>query len=137
MNIIRRLLIVSGLALLLPFTALQASAAEVPLAAAPSLPGTASIMGGTVVADTGLAADRIAQEAKLVKTARRWRRGRRLGGLAAGLIIGGAAAAILSHSARARDRRYYRRRRGRCERWYYRCEDGSRRACRKFYRYCD
>ncbi|MEO1282411.1 MAG: hypothetical protein AAFR75_02700 [Pseudomonadota bacterium] len=137
MNAMKYLAIACGLAMTVGLSAQTASAAEVRHAATPST----SLTGGTVIADTGLAAAREDAKANVIKTA-----GRRGRGLAAGLIIGAAAAAIIAGSSRAHARRkhhyndhYYRgRRRGnRCERWYYRCEDGVRRACRKFYRYCD
>lgn len=92
-----------------------------------------------MVADTGLAAAHADAKSQVIKTA-----GRRGRGLAAGLIIGAAAAALIAGSAKARGHHHYsghsykrRRHYNRCERWYYRCEDGVRRACKKFYRYCD
>ncbi|MEO1206944.1 MAG: hypothetical protein AAFV45_11485 [Pseudomonadota bacterium] len=134
---LKHVAIACGLALSMGFAAQSASAAEVRHLTAPST----SLTGGTVIADTGLAAARKASEGEVIKTA-----GRRGRGLAAGLIIGAAAAAIIAGSSRAHARRghHYQERhyRGRghgnrCERWYFRCEDGVRRACRKFYRYCD
>ncbi len=64
------------------------------------------------------------------------RRGRYLGPAIVGGIVAGA---LIAGAARAHEREYYysRRYRYRCERWLWRCEDGSRRSCRKFYRYCD
>ncbi len=138
MHSIRRTLIAAVAALLIPFAAGSASAAPVdatPLQQAPAV----SLTGGTVVADTGLAARKAAEKASTIVEARRYRRGRAVRGLAVGIIAGAAAAAILSGAARAHDRPY--RYRGehydRCEAWYFRCRDGFDRACRKYYRYCD
>ena len=68
----------------------------------------------------------------------RWR-GRRVGGAVA-LTLGilGAAAIIGSARSHARDRGHYRSDHGNdCRRWLYQCEeDGYRKACAKFDRYC-
>lgn len=138
MHAIRTLILAGALALLTPLAVGGASAAPVdalPMVAAP----TTALTGGTVIADTGLAAARAAEKANTIVEARRFRRGRAIRGLAAGIIAGAAAAAILSGAARAHDRSYRYRdsHYDRCEAWYYRCQDGIRRACGKYYRYCD
>lgn len=137
MKSIRNLLAAGVLALALPLAAGQASAAEAKL----DTPVQSTLTGGTVLAQTGLVGKRATEKSGYIVEARR-RRGRAIRGLAAGIIAGAAAAAIISGSSRANaGHRPYRSHRNnhydRCERWYYRCEDGIRRACRKYYRYCD
>lgn len=138
MQAIRKLIMAGAVALMLPFAAGGALAAPVdavPFSSAPA----ASLTGSTVVADTGLAAARTADKANTISVAYRYRRGRAVGGLAAGIIAGAAAAAIISGAARASDRgfRYRDGYYDRCEAWYFRCRDGADYACRKYYRYCD
>ena len=133
MQAIRKILFAGAVALMIPLSAGTASAAAV---ATPGLDKPA-LTGSTVIADTGLAKQRLAVKENTIVEARRRRRGRAFRGLAAGIIAGAAAAAIISGASRAHGRPYRSRRYDRCERWYYRCEDGVRRACRKYYRYCD
>ncbi|MEM1372317.1 MAG: hypothetical protein AAGG72_08860 [Pseudomonadota bacterium] len=136
MNILRATLMAALLAFMGPIGIHQASAAAVSGDLPTLSDPVGALTGGTVVTDTGLAQSRLASEQETVQVA-----GRRLRGLAAGLIVGATAAAIVAGSARAHKRRRYHRHHrhyNRCERWYDRCEYGGRRkACRKFYRYCD
>jgi hypothetical protein len=64
------------------------------------------------------------------------RRRHRGGAIAAGVILGVAAAAIIANSNRAnaseRSSRYYGPSPGQCNRWYNRCMDGSNYACEQF-----
>jgi len=127
--------------LILPFGVLSAQAAVAPGVTSEK----PAISGGWV--DAALISQAIgprdAKTQEVIKVAGRrgrgWRRGR---GLAAGIIAGAIGAAIISGAARAHRydhhprRRYYGHSR-RCESLYWRCEDGSHNACRKFYRYCD
>jgi len=134
MNTITKTLSIAALAMILPVMAISASAADMPQSKAP----LTSLTGSNSNDNTRLIASTTAE--KTIQVA-----GRRHGvGLAAGIIAGAAAVAILSGSARAHHRdvhapygnhraRYYNR----CDRWYDRCEYGNRRACRKYYRHCD
>ncbi len=122
-----------AVALLMPFTASAATPAHVHDAT----PNATTLTGATPATSHGLVT--IAPQQKTIKVA-----GRRGRGLALGIIAGVATAAILSRAAKGRHYRYYdrpyyryRSRRHRCDRWLDRCDYGSRRACRKFYRYCD
>lgn len=63
--------------------------------------------------------------------------GRRGRNLAIGLGAAAAAAIILSETARASERRSYRRSRMSCGELADRCEDGSDWACERYYRRCD
>ena len=60
---------------------------------------------------------------------------RRGGGLALGIIAGVGAAILLSEAARADGHRRYRRS-SYCGDLLYRCEDGSRWACRRYENRC-
>jgi hypothetical protein len=50
------------------------------------------------------------------------------GKIAAGVILGAAALAILSNSAKARPNSFE----AKCYRWYHQCRDGNDWACEKF-----
>jgi hypothetical protein len=54
--------------------------------------------------------------------------GHRGGNFAAGIILGAAALAILSSSARAHPNSFA----AKCYRWYHQCRDGNDWACEKF-----
>lgn len=64
------------------------------------------------------------------------RRRHRGGAIAAGVVLGVAAAAIIANSNRAnaseRSSRYYGPSPRQCNRWYNRCIDGSNYACEQF-----
>ena len=94
-------------------------------------PSSAAGTLGSGASSVGKAA---AVEGTAVHQVRRRHRGRNA---AIGILGAAAAAAIISESARASDRRDYRRARSSCRSLDYRCANGSRRACRDFDYYCD
>lgn len=128
------------LALAVPFAATPAFAANAD-AATVEIASVADTVTASTGHKTGLLAEKTS-EPETIKVA-----GRRGAAIAAGILAGAAAAAIVSGAARAHHRRHYdyydepvHYRSGysrRCDRWAYRCECGIRRACRKYYRYCD
>ncbi|MEQ8824790.1 MAG: hypothetical protein RIC14_10485 [Filomicrobium sp.] len=136
MKVMVKYFVMAFVALALPFAAQSASAAE------PRMPdqATQSLNGETAQAPLGLLAQAKSQPEKIVVAGRR---GRRLGAAIVGGVIAGA---LIAGAARAHrydhydyDRRYYHRRRyrNRCDRWLWKCDNGNRRACRKFDYNCD
>jgi len=130
MTTLIRYLAMAAFALALPVFATTASAAEMRLAT----PEFAPVTGGTTMAHDGL----LSAKAEPEKIQVAGRRGRRLGAAIVGGIVAGA---LIAGAARAHKHRYHynhapRYRPGRCERLYWRCEDGIRRACRRYYRHC-
>ncbi|MEL6227461.1 MAG: hypothetical protein AAFR60_03260 [Pseudomonadota bacterium] len=110
---------------------------------------TASLTGGATVALPGSGAGKkeelvqLAQRRRIRRgralrgrgfRRRRSRRGRRVGRAITGLAVLGIVGAIAASEARASRRRS--RYRGRCRRLLIDCEDGFRRACRRFDRSC-
>lgn len=128
-----KLIALAALVAALPFFGNAAWAAEVrqPETAAVALNGVVAPAPAAVAANWSVKPETIVVAG---------RRGRYLGPAIIGGVVAGA---LIAGAARAHEREYYYGRRShyryrnRCDRWLWRCEDGSRRSCRKFYRYCD
>ena len=129
MKTLTKLLGFAALVVAMPIFATAASAAEA------RQPDTAavSLNGAATAASIGILAKSTAKPQTIVVAGRR---GRRVGAAIVGGVIAGA---LIAGAARAHDREYYygRRYRHRCERWLWKCDEGYRYACRKFYRYCE
>lgn len=117
------------MALAIPLFATAASAAEVRM---PDAGMTA--LNGAAKPAPALLAKRVEPERIQVAG----RRGARIGAAIVGGIVAGALIAGAARAHNRRKHRYYRHRHvNRCDRWLWDCDHGYRRACRKFYRYCD
>ena len=130
MKMLMKLVAFAALVAVMPFVGQTAWAAE---AGSPQTPSV-TLNGPSAPAPAGVLAAASVKPQSIVVAGRR---GRYLGPAIVGGIVAGA---LIAGAARARDRDYYysrRRYRHRCDKWYWGCEDGYRRACRKFYRYCD
>lgn len=129
MKMLIKLIALAALVAAMPFfdTAAWAAEARLPQATSVTLNGMSAPAPADLVADSNVKRQSIVVAG---------RRGRYLGPAIVGGVVAGA---LIAGAARAHEREYYygRRYRYRCDRWLWRCEDGYRRACRKFYRYCD
>lgn len=129
MKMLIKLIALAAIVAVMPFVGQPVWAADA------GLPQTAKVTlnGPSAPAPAGVLAAANVKPQSIVVAGRR---GRYLGPAIVGGIVAGA---LIAGAARARERDYYytRRYRYRCDKWLWLCEDGSRRACRTFYRYCD
>ncbi len=131
MKTLTRFLAVVAVALALPVFAGSASAADIKLGAERMMPVT----GGIARSHDGMLAKSF--EPAPIQVA--GRRGRWIGPAIVGGIVAGALIAG-SRRAHSREYRHYDhrpvRRSSRCDRLYWRCQDGVRRACYKYNNRC-
>lgn len=131
MKTLTRFLAVAAVALAMPVFAGSASAADIKLGAERLAPVT----GGIARSHDGMLAK--THEPAPIQVA--GRRGRWIGPAIVGGIVAGA---LIAGSRRAHSRDYYYRdyrpvrRSNMCERLYWRCQDGIRRACHKYNHRC-
>ena len=138
-----RLLTSAGaFAAVMVMTATVASAAQAPDAAVRANPAPVASFNGGLVSKTAPAAEKsiiVAQRRGGRRGGRRVGKGAVAAGIALGILGAAAAASAAQSQPYYRDRRYRDRdweHRRWCRRMERRCDDGSRWACRKFYRSC-